>query len=89
MLVILDHASECLNQLARPLINNDVWMMSASGRVFTQADHEEASSNWLVSGVGTCVDSSLCLIVYRFQIAALTPIDQICDKGHVIFDVHR
>ena len=52
-------------------------MMSVSGllgitidgrsqpRVFTQADHEATSSNWLVSGVGTCVDSSLCLIVYH------------------------
>ena len=34
-------------------------------RMFTQADHEATSSNWLVSGVGTCVDSSLCLIIYH------------------------
>ena len=34
-------------------------------RVFTQADHEAASSNWLVSCVGTCIHSSLCLIVYH------------------------
>ena len=41
------------------------WSTVTTATSVTQADHEAASSNWLASGVGTCVDSSLCLIVYH------------------------
>ena len=65
--VLLFYRTTELVSLARILHAIDVseWSMATTATSVYQADHEAASSNRLVSGVGTCVHSSLCLIVYH------------------------
>ena len=54
-MVSVDHEGRSPSCLRRP-----------QPRLLTQAEHEVAfKSNWLVSGIDTCLDSLLCLIVYH------------------------